>query len=157
MGRGGRRAGAGRKPGSTRGTVLRMDGTRQPTGPELPPAVPVDAQASLREPPADLLAAAQPCWRAWVDLALAERTLTPATVPGFRELCLRMAAVQALDTRIAELGIATTEALPYQRERRGWAGQLAVSLKDFKLTAFGKPATSDKPKAAANPWAQVTG
>lgn len=156
MGRGGRRPGAGRKPGKP-GTVLRMDGTRRTTGPELPPAVPLDGQASLREPPADLLEPARACWRAWADQALAERTLTPATVPGFRELCLRLAAVQALDARIAAIGLATQEALPYLRERRGQAGQLAVSLKDFKLTAFGKPATAETPKPVANPWASVTG
>ncbi len=134
-----------------------MDGTRRATAPDLPPAVPVEAQSSLRTPPADLTAAAQACWRAWADRALAERTLTPATVPGFRELCLRMAMVRAIDDRIAVLGIATQDALPYLKERRGQAGQLAVSLKDFKLTAFGKPATTETPKATANPWASVTG
>jgi len=157
LGRGGRRVGAGRKPGPKPDNVLRMNGTRRATTPELPPAVPAEAQASLREPPADLNAPAQACWRAWADQALAERTLTLATRAGFRELCLRMAMVRAIDDRIAVLGIATQDALPYLKERRGQAGQLAVSLKDFKLTAFGKPATGEKPKAAVNPFAQVAG
>lgn len=135
-----------------------MDGTRRSAAaPELPSAVPAEAQSSLREPPADLTAPAQACWRVWADQAVAERTLTLATRAGFRELCLRMAMVKAIDDRIAVLGIATHDALPYLKERRGQAGQLAVSLKDFKLTAFGKPATSDKPKAAANPFAQMAG
>jgi hypothetical protein len=158
MPRGGRRPGAGRKPGRPKGgVVLGMDGSRQVRGAELPPAVPVEVRAGLMEPPGDLVEAARVCWRAWAEFALSERTLTPATAAGFRHLCIQMAVVQALDDRIAVLGVATQDALPYLAARRGQAIQLAASLKDFKLTAFGKPATSEKPMKAANPFGQVAG
>ena len=157
MPRGGRRPGAGRKPGRPNvGIVLGMDGTRKVRGADLPPAIPLDTQMSLREPPRDLSEAARLCWRGLVEEALAERTLTPATVAGFRQLCILMAIVRAIDDRIEVLGVATQDALPYLTARKGQAGQLAASLKDFKLTAFGKPVTSEKPKAAANPWASLT-
>ncbi len=153
---GGRRIGAGRKPKQPNGgVVLGLDGVRRVRGAELPPAVPPEVREALLEPPADLPEAAKACWRVWAPKVLEERTLTPATEAGFRELCVRMAIVQALDDRIAVLGIATQDALPYLKERRGQGGQLAVALKDFKLTAFGKPATSEKPKPAANPFAAL--
>lgn len=157
MPRGGARPGSGRKPGPRAGVVLGMDGSRQVRGAELPPAVPLEVRAGLLEPPSDLAEAARVCWRAWAGLALGERTLTPATAAGFRHLCIQMAVVQALDDRIAVLGVATVDALPYLTARRGQAIQLAASLKDFKLTAFGKPAVADKPKKAVNPFTQVAG
>jgi hypothetical protein len=158
MARGGRRTGAGRKPGPRRAPVVGMDGLPRRPRVELPPAPPLAAQVALLEPPADLSEDAQFCWKAWAPTVLEERTLTPSTVAGFRELCGRMALVRALDARIAVLGPATQEAFPYLKERRGQAVQLASSLKDFKLTAFGKPVTSDKPKATApNPWQQIVG
>jgi hypothetical protein len=132
-----------------------MDGSRQKRGTELPPALSTEERVGLSEPPADLAEAPATCWRIWAPKALAERTLTPATEAGFRELCLRMANVQALDARIALLGIATQDSLPYLKERRGQAAQMAASLKDFKLSAFGKPATSEKPKPAVNPFAHL--
>lgn len=158
MPRGGRRPGAGRKPKTGGATVLRMDGTPHAGAPDLPPAVGPAERASLLTPPKDLSAAAKTCWRQWAPRALDELTLTPSTEAGFRELCIRMANVRAIDRRIARLGIASQDALPYLRERRGQAAQLNTSLKDFKLSAFGKPATSEKPKpTAANPFTQVFG
>lgn len=135
--------------------VLGMDGTRRQA--DLPPAVPPEQRAGLLEPPGGLSEAAQGCWRAWAPKALDERTLTPATEAGFRELCIRMANVQAIDDRIALLGIGTQDSLPYLKERRGQSSQLASSLKDFKLSAFGKPATSEKPMPAANKFAKFGG
>lgn len=154
MPRGGRRPGAGRKPKQT-AVVLGMDGNRLPATPQLPPAVSEAERDGLLEPPTDLQDSAKACWRAWAAQALEERTLTPATEPGFRELCLRMANVKALDERILLLGVGTQDSLPYLRERRGQAAQLNVSLKDFKLSAFGKPMTSDIPAPAfrTNEWA----
>lgn len=160
MPRGGYRAGSGRKPGSrpNGGIVLGMDGGRyRPSSTRLPPALSEEERAGLQEPPAELPEPVKACWRELAGWALAERTLTPATEPGFVELCWRLANVRAIDQRIELLGIATQDALPYLKERRGQASQLGASLKDFKLTAFGRPATSDKPKAAVNPFAGIAG
>jgi hypothetical protein len=79
----------------------------------------------------------------------------PATEAGFRALCVRMATVEMLEDRVKVLGIGTIDSLPCMKELRGWSVLLATSLKDYKLSAFGKPATSDKPKPAANPFAAV--
>jgi len=154
MPRGGRRVGAGRKPGQ-KGIVLGMNGARRdsPPPPELPPAISEPERDGLLEPPVDLPEGPKACWRKWAPQAIEARTLTPATEPGFRELCLRMFNVLELDKKTAHLGIASQEALPYLRERRGQAAQLNVSLKDFKLTGFGKPATTETPNVGANEWA----
>ena len=159
MPRGGRRPGAGRKPGAGKGIVLDLDGKRRPPKNELPPAVSNTERESLLEPPTDLSDGAKVCWRAWAPQALEERTLTPATEPGFREMCIRMSIVQELDKRIALLGIGTQDSLPYLRERRGQASQLSASLKDFKLSAFGKPATAETPAPmhGANEWGAAFG
>lgn len=156
MPRGGRRAGAGRKPkGHDRGVLLGMDGTRRDVEVRLPPAVAPEVRQGLLEPPKDLPDLVKVCWRELAASAIEERTLVPATAAGFVELCIRLANVRALDARIAHVGVATQDSLPYLKERRGQAAQLATSLKDFKLSAFGKPATQDKPKPAANPWGAV--
>jgi hypothetical protein len=132
-----------------------MDGSRrEPPVPDLPPVSAVDREGLL-EPPVDLSDQAKACWRSWAPQALEERTLGPSTEPGFRELCIRMSIVQELDARIALLGVGTQDSLPYLRERRGQASQLNASLKDFKLSAFGKPAIAETPAPAAggNEWA----
>ena len=154
MSRGGFRPGSGRKPDSVKiGVVLGMETRRRVA---LPTALPLEVQVGLLEPPADLGEIQRECWRQWAPLAIAERTLTPATEAGFRELCSRMAIMQALDARLALLGIGTQDAVPYLRVRQGQSSLLGQSLKDFKLSAFGRPVTSDKPQAA-NPWAAISG
>jgi hypothetical protein len=97
------------------------------------------------------------CWRELAPKAIERRTLTSVEIPGFTELCARLAQVRALDERIAQLGPASQEALPYLRERRGFGVLLNANLKDFKLTAFGKAVVADTPKVASNPFAQVAG
>jgi hypothetical protein len=111
----------------------------------------------LLESPADLSVEAQSVWLKWAALALAERTLTPATAAGFRELCQQSGLLAVTLARIQLLGPASKEADPYLKTYIKLAQRLDGSLARFKLTAFGKPATSDKPKAAANIWAQVVG
>jgi hypothetical protein len=152
MPRGGRRAGAGRKPKDRTGIVLGMDGSRRTVTSDLPPAITAEERASLLDPPADLSAAERKHWKRLAPLAIARDTLVPATEAGFSELCARMAQVEAFDAKVALVGWDTLDALPFQKERRSWAKDLNSSLKDFKLTAFGKPETSGKPKPAANPW-----
>lgn len=155
MARGGRRAGAGRKPGPPKAVVLGLDGVRRPGRVDLPPAASAEERESLLEPPTLLSEDARAGWEAYAATAISLNTLHSSTVAGFIEFCERWAYVQALDERIRYLGRATQEALPYLRERKSAAALLGQSLKDFKLTAFGKPVTSEKPKVAANPWAQV--
>lgn len=156
MGRGGYRPGAGRKP-KPKGVVLGLDGNRRAAkmSSALPPPVTPTERVGLLEPPEELSGPAKACWRTWAPHAIEERTLTPATEAGFRELCIRMANVHELDARIVQLGTASQEALPYLRERRGQAAQLNVSLKDFKLSAFGKPATAETapPAKGGSEWA----
>jgi len=154
MGRGGRRVGAGRKPKDRKGIVLSMAGNRRE---ELPPALTPEERDSLRDPPPELSPAEKKHWRRLAPLAMDRDTLVPATEAGFRELCARMAQVEAFDAKIALVGCDTLDALPFQKERRSWARDLNTSLKDFKLTAFGKPETSGKPKAAPNAFAAAFG
>jgi hypothetical protein len=155
--RGGHRVGAGRKPRPKAAVVLDMDGIRREPASDLPPAASPEERAGLLDPPPGTLDVVKACWRELAPKAIAERTLVPSTEAGFLELCIRMANVRALDDRIQLLGIGTQDSLPYLKERRGQAAQMASSLKDFKLSAFGKPATSDKPKPAANPWGAIAG
>lgn len=125
---------------------------RRVRGIPLPPAVSGDERDALLVPPADLLPPAQACWTAQASHAIAERTLTPATAAGFRQCCEQWALVADVLARIHVLGAATTEADPYLKTYVRLAQRLDASLARFKLTAFGKPATTDKPKAVANPW-----
>jgi len=163
MPKGGRRIGAGRKPGPAwhgRGVVLGLDGTRKEhryRGVELPPAVSGEEREGLLKAPAGLSVGARACWEGWAEQAIAERTLTPATAAGFGQMCERWAYVATIAARIETLGAGTQEAVPYLSIYDRMAQKLEGSLARFKLTAFGKPATSDKPKAAVNPWAAVAG
>jgi len=153
MPRGGSRPGSGAKPGPRKGIVLGLNGVRQRsrTAP-LPPALSVDEASSLLKAPTDLSAGAQACWTAYAGHALAERTLTPATAGGFRQFCEQWAFLGDLSSRIQVLGAATKEADPYLKTYVRLSQRLDASLARFKLTAFGKPATSEKPKPVANPW-----
>ena len=157
MPRGGYRQGAGRKPVGG-GVVLGLDGKRQRAryrGVELPPAVAGEDRERLVVPPKGIGKASAAFWRLWAPRAVEERTLTPSTAVGFVETCQRAAYVAALAKRIEHLGPATKEAVPYLMLYDKMAQKLEGSLSRFKLTAMGKPATSDKPKAAANPWEQL--
>lgn len=153
MAKGGRRAGAGRKPGQRKGVVLGMDGARRgamslpaaPIGPLLDPD-------GVLEPPLDIPARDQEIWRQLAPYAVRERTLTPSKTPGFRRLCRHWAACQEFDERIRVLGLTSAEADRLVKRLEKWEQRLDASLGNFSLRSFGKPATSDKPKAAANPW-----
>ncbi len=158
MPRGGARPGSGPKPKRREAVVLGLDGQRQKMGPKpdgLPPAVDGETKEALLVAPYWLTEAARGYWERWAVQALAERTLTPSTAAGFVELCQRADYVGKLAFKIASLGADTQDALPYLNLYDRMSRSLETSLARFKLTAFGKPATSDKPKAAENPWAQV--
>ncbi len=156
MARGGARPGSGRKPGPRKAVVLGMNGGRRVRGAELPPSVSQDERTQLLTAPVGLSEAVRTCWAEHAPKALAERTLTISTAVGFRECCQQLVYIHELDARIQTLGAATKEAEPYLKAYVRLAQRLDASLKSFKLTAFGKPATSEKPKPAANPFAAFT-
>lgn len=153
-GHGGHRPGAGRKPKDRSASVVRISGERYAPTSTAPAPVPV-TDSSLKEPPAELPESVQQVWRECAPHALAERTLTIATALGFKQFCQQWVYVRELDKTIQRLGAGTKEAEPYFRTYLKLVQRLDSSLARFKLTAFGKPAAPEKPKAAANPWAQV--
>lgn len=163
MPRGGARVGAGRKPTRRRpAVVLGMDGNRRDLfatasapGEPSPAAVP-QQESELLQPPSDLTPAQQDLWRRWAPLAVEQRTLVPATVPGFRELCEQLALKQTLARRIGHLGAGSERAAGRLGLYVKLAQRLDSSLARFKLTGFGKPDTTARARpSAANPWAQV--
>ena len=158
MPRGGKRAGAGRKPGPRKAVVLGMDGRRTAFALPSVPDVAIESDPNgLLEPPGDLPATDADIWRKLAPLALRERTLTGSRVPNFRVLCRRWAYCAAIDARIRTVGIATHEADSLLKRLEKWEQLLNASVGDFSLRSFGKPATADKPKKNANPFAQVSG
>lgn len=157
MAKGGRRAGAGRKPGPKKAVVLGMDGARR-VGFALPAPV-VDSTVpdsdGLLVAPADLPASEQLIWAHLAPYAVRERTLSPSKTPGFRRLCKQWAIVQEFDARIAVLGVTTAEADRLVKRLEKWEQRLDASLGNFGLRSFGKPVSAEKPKASMNPWAAV--
>jgi hypothetical protein len=110
------------------------------------------AASSLAEPPADLSDSRKAFWREWAPLAIAEGTLTDATVLGFRELSEQFVIKETLGKQC-------------EAKEPGWGEAFKLwvkatqrvdsSMARFKLTALGKSA-APKPKAAnTNPWAAV--
>ena len=162
MPRGGSRPGAGRKPGSKNQTavVIGMDGSRRPRA-EMPTPtdVPVPVQTGpLVEPPADLSEPEQAFWRQVAPLAVRQRTLTEAEVPGLRELCQVYVMKEQVAGRIAraKAGAATKAVDGLLRHYVKLGQRVDALLARFKLTAFGKPSTDTAAKpAAVNPWASM--
>ena len=151
MPRGGRRAGAGRKPGVKRWNVVPMVGARAAV-PSSQPDVPVADPEGLLMPPTDLGPAEQEVWRDLAPHAIRERTLVSSRVPGFMQLCRQWVYCQELDARIRVLGITSSEADRLLRHFDKWEKALSASMGNFSIRSFGKPAAPEKPKAAANPW-----
>ena len=63
--------------------------------------------------------------------------------------------MQAVADRIALLGAGTQDAVPYLSLYARLEMRLDALLARYRLTAFGKPVTSDQPKPAANPWGEI--
>jgi len=169
MPRGGKRAGAGRKPGSKpkisrlKAVVLGMDGRRvEPT--TLPPELPAIQHEShvsldpLLEPPTDLglSVAAMAAWRRLAPYAIQERTLIASRVPGFAKLCEEWAYCAAFEKRVGEIGVSASESDRLLKRLNDYKKHLKASLGDYNLRTFGKPAAPEKPKAAVvNPFAKI--
>jgi hypothetical protein len=133
-----------------------MDGARieQSTATDQPPAA--QADADLLVPPDDLADAAREFWTVYAPLAIEERTLVPATVYGFRVLCQQAAEHRRLMTA---MNVGTGLSKKAGAARRDWlklSPRLEVSLKNFKLTALGKPADGSRGRRETpqNPWAK---
>lgn len=157
MPRGGFRVGAGRKPGSKSAVVIGMDGIRRGDGAVSPaPFLPVDENA-LVTPPKDLPRDQRKYWTRYAPLAIAQQTLIPAHVPGFRELCEQAAFKDALAKEIRKLKPESPNASDVLRHYEKLVQRLDATLARFRLTSFGKPASaaSAARKTAASPWAAL--
>lgn len=113
--------------------------------------------AALLTPPAGLTADEQVVWTQLAPHAITERTLSPATAAGFQQLCRHWVYAEGLAATITKFGSGTKEANGYVLTYLKAGQRLDTLLARFKLTAFGKPAVVDKPKAKVNPWAAVGG
>lgn len=156
MPRGGFRVGAGRKPGSRSAVVLGMDGVRRSETVVSPVAAPTE-DATLLVAPRDLPRDQRKYWTRYAPLALAQQTLIPAHLPGFRELCEQAAFKDGLAKQIRKLKPESPEASDTLRHYEKLVQRLDATLARFRLTGMGKPASpaSAARKAAASPWAAV--
>lgn len=168
FGHGGRRPGAGRKPGSgrqppKRGVVLGLNGARLEAGQEVDAgfltAPDPDDPSTLLVPPRDLSPAEKRAWRTHAPLAIAERTLDAARVPGFKRLCRLVVNANEIHDRIVVLDRTTAEADRLMRRWEKAEMLLSASLQQFRLTGAGKPEAPPKKSAAStpNPWALLAG
>lgn len=154
MGHGGARVGAGRKP--KKATVVSMSG--RPFVATLGPA-PADAASSpLATPPEGMREAEAAVWRELAPHAIAQMTLVPGTLRGFRELCEHVVMKQSIADTIAAAGPATSGMDALLRHYAKLAQRVDASLARYRLTAQGKPEPTAvvKPKAAS-PWAMAAG
>lgn len=148
QGSGGSRPGAGRKK---KPEHLRLiDGGADRRGPRPDDAAgaapPADEAAPAIEAPAGLTDAELAVWNEWAPLAIAERTLTPATARAFAHLCELEADRREIRGRYlvgrkgdgALLILQRKEELALRREHRTLAKDIKAALKDFKLAPFGK-------------------
>lgn len=117
MGRGGRRAGAGRKPKLTVVPPVLEGG-----------AAPVET-GSIPDP-SGLTAAERKVWERLAPLARERQTLTPATAPGFEILCQQWVLERALAADTVERG---------GPGHRGVVQRVQSLLKEFDLLPNGKP------------------
>jgi phage terminase small subunit len=135
-----------------------MDGARrEDVG---PPGIALASAADepeLLTPPTDLTPAQQDFWRRWAPCAMEQRTLVPATIAGFRELCEQFDLKQKVARRIQALGAGSPKAAGHLGAYVKLAQRVDSTLARFKLTGMGKPADNAgrARQTAANPWAQV--
>ena len=133
---------------------------------------PVSAEeaAALLEPPADLpdvsaspalpgmiLTSQRAYWLRWAPHAVDQRTLTPATAAGFRELCEVAAFKEDVAVRLQKFGSDGKSGAERMKQYTRLSQRLDACLGRFKLTAYGKPMDGggSSKKAPSNPWAQV--
>lgn len=103
-------------------------------------------EVDLSQPPADLTEDARAFWVDYAPLAVERKTLTLSTVPSFRLLC-ELHAKKAMVGGMVDKG-----ALGGLRVFMQLAKQVESLMARFCLAPFGKPAVSERPKVAVNPW-----
>lgn len=162
MPRGGARVGAGRKPKEPKpAVVLGMDGVRLDSV-----AAPTAAAASsstvdgLVKAPKDLTPKQREVWKTWAPRAIEQRTLVPATVAGFSELCEQMVLKNEIAAAIDKAGVSHYDSDRLLKRYAPLAQRVDASLARFKLTGFGKAADGAAKRSSAStasPWAKVAG
>lgn len=155
MPRGGRRAGAGRKPKPAHLRLIDGGADRRGGLPEsaVTAAVTTAADQAAIAPPATLSPSELAVWREWAPLAVDAGTLVAATVPAFlhlveietdrRELRARFKRAPLLVTAEGELSL--------RREHRALMHELGARLKDFCISPFGKEIVPDAEQGEADP------
>lgn len=146
FGSGGHRAGAGRKKNPTHlraidgGAGRRGSGDVDDGGGAAEPTI---------EPPSDLSAEELAVWAEWAPLAIAEKTLTKATLGAFVHVIQLELECRDLDRALGRRRAGDTEPRPLlvmypkekasmQRMRLMVRKELIARMKDFKLAPFGK-------------------
>jgi hypothetical protein len=137
--------------------VIGMNGVRLDSGQVTPPSPVTGDDLALVTPPRDLPRDQRKYWARYAPLAIAQQTLIPAHVPGFRELCEQAAFKDALAKQIRKLKPESSGASDVLRHYEKLVQRLDATLARFRLTGFGKPAAaaSAARKATASPWAAV--
>ena len=141
MPRGGRRAGAGRKPKSALEQAI---GPVSHHGGKLlqHPSSTAIAPIETFEPSAELPGAAKAIWKELAPHAFTARTLTRATAAAFEMLCRNVVLERALAG--SALGAAGAD-------HRGMIARVNAGLKDFGLSPFGKPIYKGEAEAGDKP------
>lgn len=150
MAKGGLRVGAGRKPLGAAMTLLtggrnRRFGGRKALTRELAPPEPVDRPSDLPQEQAAV-------WAELAPHATEARTLVPATVQAFRDLCEAIVVKRALLARIETDGLTyikvtvdgtgtehtEIKAHPLLAQHRGMMQRVEAGMARFRLAPMGK-------------------
>lgn len=148
---GGQRTGAGQKPKTVRSAAW------------------TEPEGVAAEPPEDLPADQHDFWRRNAPLAIDNGTLRKQTEQAFRELCEQHAEKVAALAQIRQEGrtfLKVTVDGAGQEHQEPKAHALTQyytklctlvkgGLKDFSLSAFGKPVSAAPKKPKPNPWGQL--
>jgi len=161
FGRGGRRAGAGRKK---KAQHLRLiDGGAGRRGDDgVPPDVSTPASPVAVEPPGYMTEAALAIWRDWASDAYDAGTLTATTRHSFAEFCQLVVVCRELLARFqvsidatgqprALLHMSEKQEMAVRREYRNLSKEMHLRMKDFRLAPFGKELVPAGAAPAADP------
>jgi len=146
MPRGGLRAGAGRKPVDAGVLAVRGGESRLPAKQAKQAAVALPELSA----PDDLPAVQKAVWRTLAPLAARARTLTPETVPAFRDLCEAIMVKRALWAQIEADGLMQTrprKAHPLLSRYQIQVGRVETKQARFLLEATGRPAPAVEKEA----------
>lgn len=143
MPRGGRRAGAGRKPKTPH--LRAIDGGAGKRG-LAPMTASATAPVEILEPPATVTGAVLVVWQDLAPAAIVERTLTAATLTAFAMLCRNVVLER-------KLGSSHTKG---NAAHRGMIQRVQADLSAFNLRPCGKALYQPDAQPAANPLTRFT-